>query len=106
MSQKDMPQSALKLAINCPHFKAGTGCCMDAAIGQPSVLEEAGQFLKPLGFIAIQLQQGSFVHWRTRAKLPIRGTASEPLIGLYQKGTHLVVPIPDCQMHHLAINKA
>jgi 23S rRNA (uracil1939-C5)-methyltransferase len=44
--------------------------------------------------------------WRTRAKLAVRGTAAEPEIGLFQQGTHQVVPVPSCPLHHPAINRA
>lgn len=106
MSQKDIRQPQLKLAIDCPHFKAGSSCCIEVEFGPPPVLEEARRFFKSLGFVHIPLYQGSYVHWRTRAKLPIRGTATKPLIGLYQRGTHKVVPVPHCRMHHPAINLA
>lgn len=35
--------------------------------------------------------------WRCRAKLAVRGSASDPMIGLYQEGTHNVVDIPECK---------
>ena len=35
--------------------------------------------------------------WRCRAKLAVRGTSDNALIGLYQEGTHSVVDIPECK---------
>ncbi|THU64955.1 hypothetical protein C4D60_Mb01t31970 [Musa balbisiana] len=35
--------------------------------------------------------------WRCRAKLVVRGTPENPLIGLYQEGTHDIVDIPMCR---------
>lgn len=35
--------------------------------------------------------------WRCRAKLAVRGSAKEPVIGLYEEGTHNVVGIPFCR---------
>lgn len=106
MSQKDIQPPQLKEAVNCPHFQAGSGCCIDTEACVPALLEEAFQFFAPLGFSHIPVHQGRCVHWRTRAKLPIRGSAEQPLIGLYQRGTHQVVPVPHCRMHHPAVNKA
>ncbi|KAF5190660.1 23S rRNA (uracil-C(5))-methyltransferase RlmCD [Thalictrum thalictroides] len=44
--------------------------------------------------------------WRCRAKLAIRGSSANPLIGLYEEGTHNVVDIPFCRAHHPNINAA
>lgn len=35
--------------------------------------------------------------WRCRAKLAVRGSSTNPLIGLYEEGTHNIVDIPDCK---------
>lgn len=35
--------------------------------------------------------------WRCRAKLAVRGSSTEPLIGLYEEGTHNVIDIPQCK---------
>ncbi|KAH1077009.1 hypothetical protein GYH30_052490 [Glycine max] len=44
--------------------------------------------------------------WRCRAKLAVRGSSTEPLIGLYEEGTHNVVDIPQCQADHPNIKAA
>ena len=36
----------------------------------------------------------------------MRGSSSDPLIGLYEEGTHNVVDIPQCKAHHPNINAA
>ncbi|KAL2951904.1 hypothetical protein AAZX31_19G080200 [Glycine max] len=41
-----------------------------------------------------------------RAKLAVRGSSTEPLIGLYEEGTHNVVDIPQCQADHPNIKAA
>ena len=41
--------------------------------------------------------------WRCRAKLAVRGTSTNPLIGLYEEGTHNVIDIPDCKGSNLII---
>lgn len=35
--------------------------------------------------------------WRCRAKLAVRGSSTNPLIGLYEEGTHNVIDIPECK---------
>lgn len=35
--------------------------------------------------------------WRCRAKLAVRGSSMDPLIGLYEEGTHNIVDIPECK---------
>lgn len=49
---------------------------------------------------------GSSTGWRTLAKLAVRGTPSDPLVGLFRRGTHVVEPVGQCSVHHPAINDA
>jgi tRNA/tmRNA/rRNA uracil-C5-methylase (TrmA/RlmC/RlmD family) len=49
--------------------------------------------------------------WRTQAKLAISpkntwSRSSGCIIGLYQRNSHDVVPIPECKVHHPSINTA
>ncbi|EJK49064.1 hypothetical protein THAOC_32095 [Thalassiosira oceanica] len=49
--------------------------------------------------------------WRSQAKLAVSpastwNRSSGCKIGLYRRGSHEVVPIPDCAAHHPAINRA
>ncbi|KAL7497065.1 hypothetical protein ACHAWT_008441 [Skeletonema menzelii] len=53
----------------------------------------------------------SITHWRTQAKLAVAADKKWSRdagckIGLYQRNSHDVLPIPDCQVHHPSINKA
>jgi tRNA/tmRNA/rRNA uracil-C5-methylase (TrmA/RlmC/RlmD family) len=45
------------------------------------------------------------VAFRLRARLAIRGRQGAPKIGMFQSGTHRVVPIPDCSVQHPLINR-
>lgn len=38
--------------------------------------------------------------------MAVRGSSIDPLIGLYEEGTHNVVDIPECKAHHPNINAA
>jgi len=44
-------------------------------------------------------------HSRMRARLMVRGRAASPKVGLYQRGTHRIVDIPDCRVHDARINE-
>jgi 23S rRNA (uracil1939-C5)-methyltransferase len=43
--------------------------------------------------------------FRLRSRLAIRGRPGAPKVGMFQLGTHRVVPIPDCSVHHPLINR-
>jgi tRNA/tmRNA/rRNA uracil-C5-methylase (TrmA/RlmC/RlmD family) len=47
-------------------------------------------------------QTGGFRH---RARLAIRGRLGTPKLGLFESGTHRVVHIPNCSVHHPLINR-
>lgn len=51
------------------------------------------------------LHVGAVTGWRLRAKLAVQGTASAPLFGLYEEGSHKVVEIPLCRVHNVVINR-
>lgn len=76
--------------------------------------------------VAFELDQNEFRvviptnsvrHWRTQAKLVVAAPASKNpwskstngagcVFGLYQRNSHSVVSIPQCQVHHPSINQA
>ena len=92
--------------IHCPHFNSCSGCTITENVNNPPIAQEAQNFFSTHGFTSFILHTGEPVGWRCRAKLAIRGTSLYPLIGLYQEGTHTVVDIPLCRVHHPSINKA
>lgn len=47
----------------------------------------------------------SFGH-RLRARLAVRGRAPLPRIGIFERGSHYVVDMPECLIHHPRINQA
>lgn len=57
-------------------------------------------------FNSISLKEGKSTHWRTRAKLAVRGSSSQVKIGLFKPGTHEVEDLTDCPDHHPSINEA
>ncbi|KAF5769999.1 putative methyltransferase [Helianthus annuus] len=93
-------------SLNCPHFDSCSGCTHEDNLHRPVVLQEATTFFKKLGVSDFTFDTCRLWGWRCRAKLAIRGSSTDPLIGLYEEGTHNVVDIPDCKAHHPNINAA
>lgn len=89
---------------HCPHYPDCVGCCLTTS-GDPEAYQDAQRYFEKQGLTLPPLRKGSPIHWRTRAKLAVRGTAEKPLIGLYREGTHAIVDISQCIAHHPKINE-
>lgn len=92
--------------IFCVHFSSCSGCFLEDAVHIPPILEEAKLWFRENGISDFNLRAGLVTGWRTRAKLAVRGSSQDPRIGLYKAGSHEVIDIPRCQVHHPAINRA
>lgn len=92
--------------ILCPHFNICSGCTLNVAVDSPKVLDEAKHYFQQRGMSSYQLIADSPTGWRCRAKLAVRGQTIDPHIGLYREGTHNVVDIPFCKVHHPQINRS
>jgi tRNA/tmRNA/rRNA uracil-C5-methylase (TrmA/RlmC/RlmD family) len=53
----------------------------------------------------IPVVSGATNAFRLRARLAIRGRQGAPKIGMFQLGSHRVVPIPECSVQHPLINR-
>ncbi|KAL3720401.1 hypothetical protein ACJRO7_005249 [Eucalyptus globulus] len=93
-------------ALQCSHFQSCSGCTHELNLHRPSVVDDAADFFKSLGVSDFTFDSCKLWGWRCRAKLAVRGSSVDPLIGLYQEGTHSVVDIPNCKAHHPNINAA
>lgn len=91
--------------ILCTHFDECSGCQYKATLPPPEIYERAKTFFHTIGS-PLELIQGDARHWRARAKLAVRKNGKDLLIGLYKEGTHDVVAIPFCRVHHPSINEA
>ncbi len=89
--------------VSCPHRSSCSGCVSSA----PLIPQRATSYFQALGlsdFHIIALQETG---WRTRAKLAVRRQHGNSLaLGLFRRGTHEVLPIPNCLSHHPKINEA
>ncbi|MEI8366552.1 MAG: hypothetical protein WCF65_09080 [Parachlamydiaceae bacterium] len=92
--------------ILCPHFTLCSGCSLNIQVDQLPLIEEARSFFREKGTDAFPLTTGAPCGWRYRAKLAVRGSVEYPILGLFEKGSHQAVDIPECRVHHPAINKA
>jgi tRNA/tmRNA/rRNA uracil-C5-methylase (TrmA/RlmC/RlmD family) len=53
----------------------------------------------------LSVVSGATSAFRLRARLAIRGRQGAPKLGMFQLGSHRVVPIPDCSVQHPLINR-
>ncbi|KAF5746937.1 hypothetical protein HS088_TW06G01113 [Tripterygium wilfordii] len=97
---------SLTCALQCPHFQSCSGCTEEFNLHRPLILDEVDRFFKGHGVSDFSFDSSRLWGWRCRAKLAVRGSSMDPLIGLYQEGTHNAVDIPDCKAHHPNINAA
>ena len=96
-------------SLQCPHFGVCSGCTLDdaALIARPPLYERARAFFQEAFGYALPPPQSppQVHHWRAMAKLAVRpDDASHPRIGLFRAGTHQVIDIPDCVVHHPLIS--
>ena len=91
----------------CPHRPPCPGC---PRFGEPGVaatrLAALEAFARAQGLADVGVVTGTPHGFRHRARLAIRGRTGTPKIGLFQSGTHRVVTVPRCSVHHPAINRA
>jgi 23S rRNA (uracil1939-C5)-methyltransferase len=52
-----------------------------------------------------RLTVGAATGFRHRARLSVRGRTNSPKIGIFQEGSHRIVDIPNCLVHHPLINR-
>ncbi|MBX3718310.1 MAG: class I SAM-dependent RNA methyltransferase [Parachlamydiales bacterium] len=93
--------------IRCNYFPICSGCEIHDGVTSPQIYNDVKSFFQSMDpSLLVPLYHQEIIGWRTRSKLAVRGREIEPEIGLFKKGTHEVVSIPDCPLHHPAINKA
>ncbi len=89
----------------CLLFPRCSGCQNQTSAVSQSAWQEIHKFALSEG-VQPNIFQDALWKWRRRAKLAVRGKATVPQIGLFQAGTHQVVDMPNCPMHHPAIDNA
>src|ERR1700681_565472 len=91
---------------SCPHRPPCPGC---PRFGERGIAPAAHGALESLarvhGLPGVSVISGRTEGFRLRARLAIRGRLGSPKLGLFELGTHRVVHIPNCSVHHPLINR-
>jgi 23S rRNA (uracil1939-C5)-methyltransferase len=89
---------------HCSHRPPCPGC--------PAFGRALGAELAPLAALAddagIALERGDAgarFGYRVRSRLAVRGRAGSPKLGIFAEGSHRVVDIPRCPVHHPRVNE-
>lgn len=89
----------------CSHLAACPGC---PSYGQPSEDKPGLAHLRRVadrGGVDLIVTSGPAFGYRHRARLAVRGRSQSPKVGVFAAGTHRIVDIPNCPVHHPAINR-
>jgi 23S rRNA (uracil1939-C5)-methyltransferase len=93
-------------ALSCPHRPPCPAC---PRFGSPGIDPAARNALRTLaehhGLSGVGEIEGAAAGFRSRARLAIRGRLNTPKLGVFESGTHRVVHIPNCLVHHPLINR-
>jgi len=91
---------------SCPHRPPCPGC---PRFGEPGIAAAASvaldEFARANALPPVPVISGETGGFRHRARLAIRGRLGSPKLGLFEQGTHRVVHIPSCSVHHPLINR-
>jgi 23S rRNA (uracil1939-C5)-methyltransferase len=91
--------------IVCPHRPPCPGC---PRLGERDIAPPARasleRFARARGLPGIDVVQGPRTGFRHRARLAVRGRAGSPKVGIFETGSHRIVDIPRCLVHHPLIN--
>lgn len=91
---------------DCSHRPPCDGCPRYGEPGiAPAARTQLGALAAAHGLPPVAVIQGPATGFRHRARLAIRGRKGAPKLGLFRAGTHEVVTVPHCVVHHPLINK-
>lgn len=89
----------------CTHLPACPGCPrFGSEEAAPAALAALRAACAPFGVVP-RVMYGNRRGFRHRARLAVRGRIGTPKIGVFMEGTHRVVDIPRCVIHHPLINE-
>jgi tRNA/tmRNA/rRNA uracil-C5-methylase (TrmA/RlmC/RlmD family) len=71
--------------------------------GSPA-LDQLAALTREAGVVPVLAASGEPRGYRHRARIAVRGRAALPKLGIFKEGTHRVVDIPGCVVHHPLIN--
>jgi 23S rRNA (uracil1939-C5)-methyltransferase len=89
---------------SCRHRPACPGCPRFGAFdASPDSVAELRRLCERHG-ARFDVQTGARLRFRNRARLAVRGRTGAAKIGIFAAGSHRVVDIPRCEIHHPLIN--
>jgi len=95
-----------QLLNSCPHRPPCPGCPRFGEHGiAPAARDALDALAQAHGLPSVAVISGQNAGFRLRARLAIRGRRGSPKVGLFESGTHRVVHIPNCSVHHPLINR-
>lgn len=90
----------------CPHRPPCPGCPRYGEAGlAPAALETLAELARASGLPPPVVEEGAAEGFRLRARLMLRGRAGAPKLGLFEAGSHRVVDVPQCRVHHPRLNQ-
>jgi 23S rRNA (uracil1939-C5)-methyltransferase len=90
--------------LHCPHLPPCPGCPrFGASEPAPEATRQLAEFCAARG-VNLSIRSGERLHFRQRARLSVRGRTGSAKIGIFAEGSHRVVDIPRCRIHHPLIN--
>ena len=93
-------------SFSCDYFPICSGCTRQTDVRNPDIWKEICSFFEKTASFKPDLVSKEIIHWRSRAKLAVRGTCSHPLIGLFQQGSHRVIDLKSCPLHYPIMDEA
>jgi tRNA/tmRNA/rRNA uracil-C5-methylase (TrmA/RlmC/RlmD family) len=95
-----------RAAPECPHRPPCPGCPRWGEPGPPrGALAALAALCAEHGIAPPRVEAGPRFGWRHRARLMVRGRAGAPEVGLFRAGSHRIVDVPRCAVHHPRVNE-
>jgi hypothetical protein len=93
--------------LQCVHYDSCAGCSMKGNFSDAPIVKRAKNFFASEN-LNFPTTLSDHIGWRTHVKLAVRPLSrwGGIKIGLFKAGSHDVLPIPDCKVHHPRINEA
>ncbi len=95
-----------KFNISCDYFPKCSGCTRQVDVRNPEIWKEICAFFEKIASFRPDLSSKEITQWRSRAKLAVRGTSQNPLIGLFEQGSHNVIDMKKCPLHYPVMDEA
>ncbi|HIF99530.1 MAG TPA: class I SAM-dependent RNA methyltransferase [Myxococcales bacterium] len=92
--------------LECSHRPPCPGCPRLGEGGiAPSAYNQLAALARESALPPPPVIEGDPLAWRRRSRLAVRGRVHSPKIGLFARGSHDVIDIPQCGVHHPGINR-